>query len=132
MNPTALLIAASTGAAVTASGWIAAWLQVRKTSAVKDKLRASQDHSADLGAKLLSAQTTIAKLEVIRDNPPTNSDVMQALADALNLLPVADAQRLRLQLYEARSGEGAGGDPEHVSGPSGPATIAELEDDEPG
>ena len=117
---------------MTASGWIAAWWQRGKTSGVKDTLRASQDHSADLAAKLLSAKTEVAKLEVIRDNPPSNTVVMQALADALNLLPVADAQRIRRKLYEARSGAGAGGDPEHVSGTSGPASIAELEDDDAG
>jgi len=131
MNPTAIIIAASAGGLVTASGWIAAWWQVRATSAVKDRLRDEKDAVGDLAAKLLAAKTTIAKMEAV-DVKHSDPNVMQALADALNLLPVADAQRIRAQLYAARRGESAGGDPEHVSGTSGVVAIAEFESDGPG
>lgn len=131
MNTT-IAIAAAVAATVSGSGWIAAWWQARKTNAELRLTLKAERHADDLTDKLVGAATMIRAMEINSDNPPSDTRTLRALQDALNLLPAADAQRIRLWLYEARRGEGAGGDTEHVSGTPGPAAIAELEDDEPG
>ena len=89
-------------------------------------------NAGDWQAQLLAKEMDLARWKEGNAHKHSDPIVNQALAAALNLLSADDAATVERLLYPDDRDEDTGGDPEHVSGPSGPATIPELEDVEPG